>query len=451
MSSGAEEPLDRLNYFNGQRLVAADLRVEQDYHIRVRRWLNRTLYTPGIAGGLEVQLSTTSPRKVIVGAGVAIDTLGREVILVEATEVEVVGVPSTEADWVFGNYLTIEYAEETVAVVQDGCTTRAEKCDLAWGGPTRIRATPTLSFQSAWPDEAGGKILLAQVELGPGCEVTHIHNGVRRYVDAADSTVRSFALEGEKDLDAANPKVLAFHVRGGPPSSVLLYLRGARLSTLFYTELPEHSHAVELVTEPEGAAAAHSHTVEIGAVTTDEGGGHSHDISAPYKKDDSGDESVKLGTSTDGSDLTDMIGARAVEAGSPHAHTFDLGTITSSPEGSAGSHTHVITGHPTGAVGVSEAGSGGPRTGSELTFVDQRKGFLNGNEITDEVLAQLGGPAAGWDQLGDGSGGHPLIKKGTAAIDLLRVGQTLVEGEHTLELVVDNQSGGNIRYNLYVE
>ncbi len=229
MSPVVEEPLDRLNYFNGQRLVAADLRVEQDYHIRVRRLLNRRLYTPGIAGGLEVKVSLSSPRKVSVSAGVAIDALGREVILVEDTEVEVVGVPSTEADWVFGNYLTIEYAEETVSAVQDGCTVKSEKCDLAWGGPTRIRATPRLSFQSAWPNEAAGLVMLGQVELGAGCEVVHIHNGVRKYVDAADSTVRSYALEGEKDIDGQNSKVLSFHIKGGPPSSVLLYLRGARI------------------------------------------------------------------------------------------------------------------------------------------------------------------------------------------------------------------------------
>jgi hypothetical protein len=35
-----EKPLERLNYFNGQRLQAGDFKLEQDYHMRVRRWLN---------------------------------------------------------------------------------------------------------------------------------------------------------------------------------------------------------------------------------------------------------------------------------------------------------------------------------------------------------------------------------------------------------------------------
>jgi len=40
-----EKVLERLNYYNGQRLEASDLKVEQEYHIRVRRWLNKSLPT----------------------------------------------------------------------------------------------------------------------------------------------------------------------------------------------------------------------------------------------------------------------------------------------------------------------------------------------------------------------------------------------------------------------
>lgn len=50
-----EKPLERLNYYNGQRLEASDFKTEQEYHIRTRRWLNKSLYTAGIARGLEVR------------------------------------------------------------------------------------------------------------------------------------------------------------------------------------------------------------------------------------------------------------------------------------------------------------------------------------------------------------------------------------------------------------
>jgi hypothetical protein len=40
-----EKPIERMNYFNGQRLEADDFQVEQEYHVRVRRWLNKSLYS----------------------------------------------------------------------------------------------------------------------------------------------------------------------------------------------------------------------------------------------------------------------------------------------------------------------------------------------------------------------------------------------------------------------
>ena len=72
----SEKPIERINYFNGQRLQAGDFRLEQEYHMRVRRWLNRALYTPGIAMGLEVYPVPNAPR-VRVSPGLAIDASSR--------------------------------------------------------------------------------------------------------------------------------------------------------------------------------------------------------------------------------------------------------------------------------------------------------------------------------------------------------------------------------------
>src|SRR3954452_21948060 len=91
---GLDPALERLNYRNGQRIVAADLRAEQGYHIGVRRWLNRTLFNPGIAKGLEGTPSTTDKHAVVVSAGLAIDVMGRELIVPAALEVPVSGIPS---------------------------------------------------------------------------------------------------------------------------------------------------------------------------------------------------------------------------------------------------------------------------------------------------------------------------------------------------------------------
>ena len=64
--SASEQPISRVNYFNGQRLEAADFRAEQDYQIAVRRKLYSALYSVGIVQGLEVTKHPTDQHKVIV-------------------------------------------------------------------------------------------------------------------------------------------------------------------------------------------------------------------------------------------------------------------------------------------------------------------------------------------------------------------------------------------------
>jgi len=69
----------RLNYFDHQFLVEADFTAQQNYHLNMRRHLNRVLHTFGIAEGLEV--SKTTNKVVTVRPGTAIDRDGREMLL----------------------------------------------------------------------------------------------------------------------------------------------------------------------------------------------------------------------------------------------------------------------------------------------------------------------------------------------------------------------------------
>ena len=132
-----EKPLERLNYYNGQRLQAADLRLEQDYHIRVRRWLNRSLYSAGIAEGLAVYAIKDQPR-VRVTPGLAIDHLGREIILLEEAVIDVV-----DGHHGGGPYLTISYREEVL---------RADRRELRREQP--LRRSPRLGRSRAHPRRA---------------------------------------------------------------------------------------------------------------------------------------------------------------------------------------------------------------------------------------------------------------------------------------------------------
>ena len=69
----------RLNYFNHQFLEEQDFRDEQQYHLEMRRRLNRWLHIWGIAEGLEV--THTGNREVTVAPGFAIDREGRELLV----------------------------------------------------------------------------------------------------------------------------------------------------------------------------------------------------------------------------------------------------------------------------------------------------------------------------------------------------------------------------------
>src|SRR6185436_12253127 len=287
-----EKPLDRLNYFNGQRLEASDLKTEQEYHIRVRRWLNKSLYSPGIARGLEVRKETAvpvagekPPPTVVVSPGLALDAQGREITLWEEQRVMISSEarPSpgnTEAE-VEGLYLTIRYSEEVTAVEQDGCdavsgTTRGGH--PAWGGPTRVRARAIFEQRDFLPPESSGEVVLALVELNGDCsEVHQIDVGVRRYVGAASAAkVRQYALEGARDIDWKNPARIYFHIRGRQPQAVTLYLRSEILSTMYYTELGRHKHDLEIAYE-DHHLPAHRHSVG-GLLTTAGEGNHGHSM-----------------------------------------------------------------------------------------------------------------------------------------------------------------------------
>jgi hypothetical protein len=256
----SEKPLERLNYFNGQRLEAADLKTEQDYHIRTRRWLNKSLYTAGIARGLEVRKVNTDPEKkppepptVSISPGLALDNEGREIILLEEIQERVESFVGTDPTKVEGKFLVIEYNEEAHSHANRQCVPGSPS-------PSLIQAKPKLSWVSYIPQPGSNQIVLAQVELKTGCnEIEKIGLNQRQLVrNASTASVRQYALEGEREVayipkesfpkpkPVENIKVSAkiyFHIRGQDPKSVTLYLRAELFSQLYYTELGTHIHS----------------------------------------------------------------------------------------------------------------------------------------------------------------------------------------------------------------
>src|SRR4051812_5968170 len=271
--------LERLHYFNGQRLVARDLEVEQAYHMRVRRLLNRGLYSAGVVNGL--QITIVDPRHVSVSNGLALDPPGREITLLADTTLAVPPRPPTSP--LGGYFLVIRYAEE----VEAG---RLADCRGGVGAtpPARVREAPVLAWTETWPDhrQCGTRghpsdcaIVLGLVLLNASCEVTRIEPGVRQYAQSQlPRQVHPFALEGEKDIDARNPKRLHFQINGGHPAAVQLYLWGDAISSLYYTEVGSHRHPLSAAggTTP-AAIADHAHS--INGVVTSPAGLHSHEVS----------------------------------------------------------------------------------------------------------------------------------------------------------------------------
>lgn len=506
-----EKPIDRLNYFNGQRLEASDLKLEQEYHIRVRRWLNKSLYSAGIARGLEVRAETLTPAeqkagkklgpRVVVSPGLALDADGHEIILWDEERLCALGEARHQlgagSDAVVeGLYLTIRYNEEVTAVEKDGCEVSSASAPCgnrpAWGGPTRVRAKPLFAWRSFLPPESSGEILLALVELEPGCTAVHqIDAGVRRYVGAASAAkVRQYALEGERHIDKDNPGRIYFHIRGRQPNAVALYLRAERFSTLYYTELGKHDHGLNVGTALETSAPQlhidasnpdkyrHSHSVSELTTRIDDptaDGSHTdHKLLVSFSNAKSTETSKRIVVAED-------LGLALAGAGDPvcndilpvlseprkqfvakisqgtHAHT--IAEFTTSKESVVDDHYHTFSPNvsmdPAGIVDVNA------RTGKNenaLTYADDLQIWI-GKTIDDaqnktvDVRRQLQAAQSteDWSKLGGGSESHALAAKGTGAIRLdFLPGVDFTAGEYIIELRVAS-GGGRILYNLYIE
>ena len=91
---GGTKFLERLTFFNGQRLFATDLQSLESFN-REMRWLhNQSLHQPGVGNGYGVA-GNKGDRQVTITPGYAIDACGREIVL---TETQIEPVPPVAGD-----------------------------------------------------------------------------------------------------------------------------------------------------------------------------------------------------------------------------------------------------------------------------------------------------------------------------------------------------------------
>jgi hypothetical protein len=153
--------LNRVTFFDGQRLAAADLNDAATVQ-RELRWLhNRSLHNWGIGLGFAVQ-GATGDRQVQVNPGYALDCRGREILL---TETLTKAVPARAGD-AGGNpviyYLVAAYPDDSVLVALER---RQGECGADGAVRLQERAAIYWKAQGEQTVETGLEIVLAQATV----------------------------------------------------------------------------------------------------------------------------------------------------------------------------------------------------------------------------------------------------------------------------------------------
>jgi hypothetical protein len=172
MSSGVVVPqIDRITYFSGELLTADDLSSAQLIESEMRWLHNRTMHGWGIATGLGVT-SNKGARSVSISPGLAVDILGREIILADDL---VKGIPSLAGgspETMF--YLTASYQADSAQKV---LTRRAGICQP--GGAVRLSNDPLIEWRTSATVMQGEQIILAAVWVN-NCKISRAISGAPR-------------------------------------------------------------------------------------------------------------------------------------------------------------------------------------------------------------------------------------------------------------------------------
>lgn len=456
------DDVERLHYVNGRRLEAMDFRLEQTYLVAMRRRLNRGLFTPGVVSGLEVdQVDATHVR---VAPGLALDPLGREIVLVDPVTQAVPAQPPSTS---LGGYFLVAAYDEQPQAGED------PDCRPASGEAARIRERPRLAWTEDLPfhrlcgqPTAGPldcAVALALVSLDGACQIQLVDISPRDIARPAQSSqVQALALEGEKDIDADNPKHLHFVIRGGAAASVVLYLWADRFSSLYYTQLGQHRHtlsgwqvSLETLTAHTHDLSQHTHSIPDG--TAEMAGSHDHPIRTwPFPPGGGGALGLRndlhggyfgdRGYCDHDGDHTHNVTFSGAATGSP---TPDGTGGFQIPQGGSATHNHTVS------ATVDKTGSptyGDAAAGAAYGYFGDLNVELDGADITQNVLAVMPQDFSG--VLGDTTAAHPLVTRGTPGIELTTIARAVgkvLDGStpHVLTFRLAG-GGGKLLYNLFV-
>jgi len=132
--------LERVQFFNGQRLFANDLQSLEEFN-RKMRWLhNQSLHQPGVGSGYAVT-GNIGDRQVTISPGYALDSLGREIILTETLTQPIPPVADNGSGGSVFYLLTVSYPDDADLKASE---TRAGIC--AQQGVVKLREEPVFCW-----------------------------------------------------------------------------------------------------------------------------------------------------------------------------------------------------------------------------------------------------------------------------------------------------------------
>lgn len=184
----------RMRYFDRLFLKQEEFNLEQDYHIRMRRLHNSTLYRWGVLRGLEVKAGT-GPKEITVTQGMALnrvtiddEEIGQEIVLPEDTPLDLSEYAANDTVYIF-----ISYLEEKADIVDER------------GGPEEkihwLEKAVLSHKKDAPPSNNKANIILAKIKVNTDgtIGIFYDENGTRIRNDAALMVKGGLNVGGDKD------------------------------------------------------------------------------------------------------------------------------------------------------------------------------------------------------------------------------------------------------------
>lgn len=188
----------RLRYFDNQFLQEGDFIDEQKYHINRQRLHNRSLHTPGVAEGLNVQ-AEIGGIQVQVEEGAALDEQGRQIVLLNRQS----GIEVKDRD-------SKPFKQQRVLLVISFPEKEQESDVVTVGGKgaTRWWEQPKIEFylEAEAPSE-NSHLRLALLEIGDDGKIIRVDTSVRK-IAGGKTGVTDNSIDEAKLSEAVRAKLV---------------------------------------------------------------------------------------------------------------------------------------------------------------------------------------------------------------------------------------------------